>query len=129
MSNLIDLHKLVVEECDRRGLDLVNLPKKLVRRSTDVTVSCPCSGQRNMSIRNFIAVAEKGDEAFCCKRKSKLGKNNPAFGKPTWNAGTSVYQRVMDSLDLKRNGLIERIICILLRPFMELIRLVDHLME
>ena len=84
----MDLHQLVISECDRRGLELIHLPEKLVRRSTDVIVSCPCTGQRNMSIRNFIVTYEKGGEAFCCKRKSKVGKNNPAFGKPTWNAGT-----------------------------------------
>jgi len=88
MSNLMDLHNLVITECERRGLELIHLPEKLVRRSTDVIVSCPCTGQRNMSIRNFIVTYEKGGEAFCCKRKSKVGKNNPAFGKPTWNAGT-----------------------------------------
>ena len=84
----MDLHELVINECERRGLELIYLPEKLVRRSTDVIVKCPCTGQRNMSIRNFIFTYEKGGEAFCCKRKSKVGKNNPAFGKPTWNAGT-----------------------------------------
>ena len=88
MSNLMDLHNLVTTECKRRGLELIHLPEKLVRRSTDVVVSCPCTGKRNMSIRNFIVTFEKGGEAFCCKRKSKVGKNNPSFGKPTWNAGT-----------------------------------------
>lgn len=84
----MDLHQLVTSECERRGLELIYLPEKLVRRSKDVIVKCPCMGQRNMSIRNFIVTQQKGGEAFCCKRKAKLGVNNPAFGKPTWNAGT-----------------------------------------
>ena len=28
------------------------------------------------------------NKANCCKVSSKIGKNNPFFGKPTWNAGT-----------------------------------------
>ena len=78
----MDLHELVISECERRGLELIYLPERLVRRSTDVVVKCPCTGQRNMSIRNFIFTYEKGGEAFCCKRKSKLGKKFSKLKEP-----------------------------------------------
>ena len=104
MSNLVDLHNLVTTECKRRRLELIYLPEKLVRRSTDVIVSCPCTGKRNMSIRNFIVTYEKGGEAFCCKRKSKVGKIIPHLENQLGMLELSVYQRVMDFLDLRRSG-------------------------
>jgi hypothetical protein len=51
----MDLHQLVISECERRGLErTIFSPEKLVRLFlTDVIVKCPCTGQRNMSIKKF----------------------------------------------------------------------------
>ena len=105
----MDLHNLVTTECKRRGLELIHLPEKLVRRSTDVIVSCPCTGQRTMSIRNFIVTLRKVVKHFAVRGNQKSVKIILHLENQLGMLELLVYQRVMDFLDLRKNGQTEKI--------------------
>jgi len=61
--------------CKERGLEFRGENKNYSKRD-QVKVFCECSGERK------ILVSGINQSKSCCKRKSKIGENNPAYKKP-----------------------------------------------
>lgn len=59
--------------CKNRGLEFRDIKKNYSKRDY-VNVYCECSGERKV----LVSGLDKSN--FCCKRKSKLGENNPRYG-------------------------------------------------
>jgi hypothetical protein len=59
--------------CKNRGLEFRDIHKNYSKRDY-INVYCECSGERKV----LVSGLDKSN--FCCKRKSKLGENNPVYG-------------------------------------------------
>jgi hypothetical protein len=70
----------IQRECRRINLTLVEVKATYLRKEK-VLVRCECGGERGVSAFSLFK------NTSCCKRKSKLGENNPAKGRDPWNKG------------------------------------------
>jgi hypothetical protein len=75
-------------ECDRLGLTLTQVKPSYFRKEK-VLVHCECGGERGVSAFSLFL------NTFCCRRRAKLGENNPAKGKDPWNKGRSDLSGVL----------------------------------
>jgi hypothetical protein len=66
-------YERLIQMCEVRGLEFRDCNKNYSKRDY-VNVFCVCSGERP------ILVSGLDKSIDCCKRKSKLGQNNPQFG-------------------------------------------------
>lgn len=66
--------------CQNRGLEYRGEPRTHTKRER-IKVYCECSGEREV----LVCGLRKG--VLCCRKKAKLGENNPNYQKPTWNKG------------------------------------------
>jgi hypothetical protein len=70
----------IQRECDRLNLTLTQVKPSYFRKEK-VLVHCDCGGERGVSAFSLFK------NISCCRRKAKLGGNNPARGKDPWNKG------------------------------------------
>jgi hypothetical protein len=66
---------------ERSGVEVIERPERLTKKSRIITKCNHGLSERPCSILT--------DLKFCCIVGSKLGQNNPAFGAPSWNSGTT----------------------------------------
>jgi hypothetical protein len=78
----------IQRECRRIDLTLVGIKPTYLRKE-QVLVRCECGGERGVSAFSLFK------NTSCCRRKSKLGENNPAKGKDPWNKGRSDLSGVL----------------------------------
>lgn len=65
-------HENLNQVCKNRGLEFRDIHKNYSKRDY-INVYCECSGERKV----LVSGLDKSN--FCCKRKSKLGENNPVY--------------------------------------------------
>ena len=70
----------LIELCDNRGLEYKGEIRTHTKREK-IKVYCKCSGERE------VLVSGLKYSNYCCRRRAKLGENNPAHQKTPWNKG------------------------------------------
>ena len=88
-------YKIITELCENRGLKFNGEDRNYSKRER-IKVFCECSGERE------ILVSGLGQSSFCCKRKSKLGENNPSYNiqKPSTRDWETEILETCSRLDL-----------------------------
>lgn len=80
-TNIADVWEQRLSDYVRRsGVTLIERPTRLTKGSRILTRCKHGLAERPCSILK--------DLQYCCQTGSKLGKNNPVHGKPSWNSGT-----------------------------------------
>jgi hypothetical protein len=79
-TNIADVWEQRLSDYVRRsGVVVVERPKRLTKKSRILTRCKHGTSERPCAIL--------GDLQYCCQVGSKLGENNPAYGKQAWNSG------------------------------------------
>ncbi len=81
-TNIADVWEQRLSDYVRRsGVVIVERPTRLTKKSRILTRCKHGISERPCSILK--------DLQYCCQVGSKLGENNPVYGVPSWNAGTT----------------------------------------
>ena len=65
----------------RSGVAVIDRPKRLTKKSR-IRTRC-LHGVQERSCQSLDGLQ------YCCQTGSKLGENNPTYGRPSWNSGTT----------------------------------------